>query len=203
MTKSILGNTATIYDIQCQNISVQNIEVAVKEDKLSASVENVSTICPAKWKIDWLIGGESSGEAMVKGTGGQGSLDLAVGHDDDGHFTVKASDTSFDVGDLDIDIKGGGISGDILKLLEKVLHGWITKTVDKTIEGEIDTIVNQNISSILAALPTSVDLGVAEFKFGVLSTDYESNDFVSNGIQGYFVDPDHPSKLPPFNARSM
>lgn len=195
VTVNKAGVTAILYDIKCTNISVGNVDLDVA-DKLQANIGEVSASCPGKWKVKALISGHGTADVTVQGANGSLAIDTTT--NSSGHLALTASDVNFDMGNVNVNMKGSGISGKIIQWLEGLLQGWIIKTAEQTIQQQLTDIINNNITHILQELPLSVDLPPSTLRLGATSVAQVPSEFLGVGFQGYFTDESEPSKLPPF-----
>ena len=198
-----------IYNIACKKISVGNVSVDI-QDQLNGKVTGFTFHCNCRWELREKLWPHphKHGDGDAHTDGASASLSVGVSDDPSGHATVNANSVDVDVGDLKIHIHGGLI-GDILEFLKNILKHWIEKHVEETVEEALTSAINDKINQALQEIPTEIDLlvnppyNVSLIEMGITSMPTVSSSFIGAGLQGYFVDNQEPSKLPPFDKPSL
>lgn len=198
-----------VYDIECSKISVGNVSISV-EDKLNGKVSGFTFKCHAKWELKLEIWPHPNkhGDADASTSGASASLAVGVSDDSSGHAKVNPDSVDVDVGDLDIHIHGGVI-GDILDFFKNIFKNWVKDHIEDTVESKLKSVISDNVNQALQEIPTEIDLqvnppyNVSLIKMGITSLPSVSSSFIGAGLQGYFLDNQGPSKLPPLSKPSL
>eukprot|EP01138_Halocafeteria_seosinensis_P012884 gb/GECG01013162.1/.p1 GENE.gb/GECG01013162.1/~~gb/GECG01013162.1/.p1 ORF type:complete len:573 (+),score=84.44 gb/GECG01013162.1/:1-1719(+) len=198
-----------VYDISCDKISVGNVGLSV-DDKLNGKVSGFQFHCNAKWELKLEIWPHphKHGSADASTSNAGATLAVGVSHDNSGHATVNPDSVDVNVGDLDVHIHGGVI-GDILDFFKNIFKHWIEKHIEEAVEKALKKVIDDKANHALQRIPVVINpitdppYNVSTVKMGITSVPHVSSEFIGAGLQGYFVDSQNPSKLPPFTHPSL
>eukprot|EP01138_Halocafeteria_seosinensis_P012473 gb/GECG01012745.1/.p1 GENE.gb/GECG01012745.1/~~gb/GECG01012745.1/.p1 ORF type:complete len:554 (+),score=67.68 gb/GECG01012745.1/:1-1662(+) len=198
-----------VYNIECTNIKVGNIALEV-ENQLHGTVSDISLECSATWELKLEIWPHphKHGTADLSTSNAGATLVVDVAADGAGHATVDPSSVSVRLGDLKVHIHGG-IIGDILDFFKDILLHWVEKYVEKSVENGLSDLIKTKINKALQEIPVVIDLKVAPpfnvslMNMGITSLPHVSSAYIGAGLQGYFVNVDNPTTLPPYAPPSL
>eukprot|EP01138_Halocafeteria_seosinensis_P002362 gb/GECG01002419.1/.p1 GENE.gb/GECG01002419.1/~~gb/GECG01002419.1/.p1 ORF type:complete len:569 (+),score=57.87 gb/GECG01002419.1/:1-1707(+) len=198
-----------VYNIKCSKISVGNIDMKV-QDKLHGTVSGFQFHCDARWELKLAIWPHphkhGSAEASTSGAGA--NLVVGVTHDNNGHAKANPDTIDVSLGDLHVHIHGGVIGG-ILDFFKNIFKHWIEKHIREAVNKGLKTAIGDRVNHALQRIPVVVNpissppYNVSTVKMGITSVPHVTSKYIGAGLQGYFVDSENPTKLPPFKHPSL